>query len=931
MTVSATHGRRAGSLMRRLVNLLLGLILALQLTLALLIHFNTSFPLPQWVHDKIERDLANEGLSFSVRSLRVDFSARLHADEVTVRWQETQEVVLTVQQARIAFDRLPLLTGRVFIHALTIENAALYCPAVASSTGEHQTVVENLTLGVTRTGSYWQLDHLNIRLFNLKLLIEGLWPVHLPRIGPATTHDITPAPPAGASRSLIQTLRHISDLQTTLAPLNNPVLRLRGEVAPHGTTRIIAGFHSYSSAFTEGFASGPIRLDGVFTIKGRSVLALQPVMLHVTQPRWRDQTEAATVLTSIQWNDALPWPPQDIRFKLSANQLRHEKIMLEALRVESRLHKHPDWSFNIAATSGNNWVQASTRMPLDDKSGVVTFEGGLHPSVLEKAGVIDEGDLDDFIFHDTPYLSGTVSFASGLAFSDVHFRIAGGAATLRGGAVEAITAHGTVNRDLLDIHNAVLAGSNWTVTGSYTESWAEQDYRFLLDGSIQPEVLNDWLEDWWLRLWADFTLGEKMPISSIDIQGRWGDANLSRIFGNAVLNDFSYNGAALDDLSLLIFQGADTLAIYQMKLSDSVGKATGILQWFYNADDKLDQLRIKAQGNLLLDHAARLSGKDLSTVVEAFQCTSPPDIKVDVVLFDEASSLNGTELIQVKATTPSPLKLYGVPMEHITFNARQSGPVMIIHPVVFGLAQGQATGSAVLHDKDGQDTRIDFTAHIEDADHEAFLAILRDIGSSVQGSDTAVEKTTSPLPENINEKELGSKPGKLVLTASLGGYLNRFDTFQGTAEAKVTEAELGRLQLLGSFSRAMANTPFKIGSFSFNQVDASIELEESVLYFPSLTISGPTAKLSAEGNLAINTETLDFEAVFYPLGGVSTSVIGDVLSLVNPISNVFRIRLHGTLAKPDWDISIDPWGIFRRGDAKVPSSAPNNGNSKPTL
>jgi hypothetical protein len=919
--------------MRRLVNLFLGLILALQLTLALLINFNTSFPLPQWVHEKIEKELAKEGLSFSARSLRVDFSARLHAEEVTVRWQETQEVVLTVQQARIAFDRLPLLTSRIFIHALTIENAALYCPAVASSTGEHQTVVENLTLGVTRVGSYWQLDHLNIRLFNLKLLIEGVWPVHFPRIGPAATDDIAPTPPAEASRSLIQTLRHISDLKTTLAPLNNPVLRLRGEIAPEGTTRIIAGFHSYSSAFTEGFASGPIRLDAVFTIKGRSVLALQPVMLHVTQPRWRDQTEAASVLTSIQWNDALPWPPQDIRFKLSAHQLRHEKIRLEALRVESRLHEHPDWSFAIAATSGNNWLQASTRMPLDEKSGVVAFEGGLHPSVLENAGLIDEGDLDDFIFHDTPYLNGTMSFAPGLAFSDVDFRIAGGAATLRGGDVEAITAHGKVNRDELEINHAVLAGSNWTVTGSYTESWAEQDYRFLLNGSIHPEVLDDWLDDWWRNLWADFKLGDKMPSTSIDIQGRWGDANLSRIFGNAELNDFSYNGAALDDLSLLIFQGADTLAIYQMELSDSVGKATGILQWFYDADDKLDQLRIKAQGNLLLDHAARLSGKDLSTVVDAFQCTSPPDLKVDVVLFDEASSLNGTKLIQVEATTSSPLKLYGVPMEHITFNARQSGPVMIIHPVIFGLAQGEAKGSAVLHDKEGQDTRIDFTAHIEDADHEAFLAILRNIGSSVQGGDTAVDKTTPThtLPENNNEKELETKPGKLVLTASLGGYLNRFDTFQGTAEAKVTEAELGRLQLLGSFSRAMANTPFKIGSFSFTKVDASIELEESVLYFPSLTISGPTAKLSAEGNLAINSETLDFEAVFYPLGGVDTSIIGDILSLVNPISNVFRIRLHGTLAEPDWDISIDPWGIFRKGDAKAPSSAPNNENNTRSL
>src|SRR5690606_30433937 len=75
----------------------------------------------------------------------------------------------------------------------------------------------------------------------------------------------------------------------------------------------------------------------------------------------------------------------------------------------------------------------------------------------------------------------------------------------------------------LRVEDILLRTGPSEARGRYTMDPASRDFRFLLDGHLQPEAIRGWFRDWWPRFWSRFDFSQATPGASVDVQGRWGE------------------------------------------------------------------------------------------------------------------------------------------------------------------------------------------------------------------------------------------------------------------------------------------------------------------------------------------------------------------------------------------------------------------------
>jgi autotransporter translocation and assembly factor TamB len=87
--------------------------------------------------------------------------------------------------------------------------------------------------------------------------------------------------------------------------------------------------------------------------------------------------------------------------------------------------------------------------------------------------------------------------------------------------------------------------------------------------------------------------------------------------------------------------------------------------------------------------------------------------------------------------------------------------------------------------------------------------------------------------------------------------------------------------------------------------------ESGLFTFPDLTLRGANSVIEAHGNFDLNRRELDFKAKVFPFQesqSLLKSVVGAVLT---PFSNIFEVKLSGTLDKPDWSFVASPTNFLR--------------------
>ena len=211
------------------------------------------------------------------------------------------------------------------------------------------------------------------------------------------------------------------------------------------------------------------------------------------------------------------------------------------------------------------------------------------------------------------------------------------------------------------------------------------------------------------------------------------------------------------------------------------------------------------------------------------------------------------------------------------------------------LGEGTLTGRAKVFGT-GPDRRVNFDYTLKDASLVRAVATLQEY--------TARKTRTPPSPPGKFLQEKAAV--HLDLSAAAEGRYDDPLSYHGTGRATLQGPGLGEVQLLGLLSELL-----KFTALRFTSAKTTFKIDGAKLTFPDLAIRGANSAIDAHGDFALDRRALDIKAKLFPFqesGNPLKSLVGAVLT---PFSNIFEVKLTGTLDKPEWAFVVGPTNFLR--------------------
>jgi hypothetical protein len=163
----------------------------------------------------------------------------------------------------------------------------------------------------------------------------------------------------------------------------------------------------------------------------------------------------------------------------------------------------------------------------------------------------------------------------------------------------------------------------------------------------------------------------------------------------------------------------------------------------------------------------------------------------------------------------------------------------------------------------------------------------------------------------------------LALTLSAEGPYDDLYGYRGDGSATLDGPSLGEVKLLGLLSEL-----FTFTSLRFTTARTNFKVDGPRVNFTDLAVTGANSAITGRGNYTLDRHTLDFNAKIYPFQESNAFLKSLVGAVLTPFSNVFEVKLTGTLEKPAWGFVIGPANFLRNLNAPPasPLAAPAAAN-----
>ncbi len=871
-----------------------GLLLGTQL-------MDKEVPLPGFVLRRAEAVLARElgGLRVSSGGAELGLNGKVFLRGVRVHALGDDPVV-EADAVLADFNAMYLLVGRMELERIRIVGGGAWCPAALSPDGMRREVMGSLTLDLVRSGGWWRIERFAARAGNLHLTAHG-----------------TLAPPAVGGKpdpdragTVLRNLRLMARRLPVLECLESPTLNVEVQGTKDAANRMAVALRARGLRLKEpvGVLAGDI--EATTRVAWDEELKFEePLLLRVVRPRVPEAEFEARLLQAEAMLDSVT--PLRGRARVWLEKPATRGVRLDAAAGTVALPWEPTLRAAFLALRGADEVRVQAEADLAEQAGEVRVRGRVAPGTLlpylppEVAVEVKAVKLER-----PPVFETRIQLGKKAAFERVDWRVELGATAYQSVEFGAADVRGYATPARVEVSRALLYHRDWEMEGFYEQDLKTDEYRFLLSGTADPHSFDAVMSDWWTqRLWPRFGLKrEALPQADVDVRGRWGAPYDTYVFGSVDLRDFTCTGVPVDRAHVGLHVRPDLIAAYGITIERPDGRADGTMQWTLNPpDDHTVVQYFNIRSSLPFGVAARMA-RELEDVDSWFQTEVKPDLKVRGMLYGSGSPRNGQRDIDAEATVPGPFRFYGMPGDNLEVKGRITEAGAYLPDMVFGIAGGRGTATAHIRNV-GEERDLDCNVRIENADKDRFFYGLRLIGA----------KEAQPPPFQM---EPDDKPGVLDGEAVITGRLGKFETFKGSGKTVVRDPDLGRVQLLGALSRALSHTPVKLGSSLLNKAESSLHLMDKRVFFPDMQITGPTARLDLWGNVSVENGALDFLVIFYPLSNVQTPVLGRMLDVLDPFTRVFRIKVSGTIDKPEFDVAFRPLGIFNSKPSETPGTPP---------
>lgn len=888
----------------------LGLAAALALQLRILAH--GGLRLPAFAETYLNQHLAAQGLVFHADAIWLDPRGRilLHAPSAALITPGDSRPPPFASARAIALQirRRALLAGRVDILRAEVTGLTLTLPPVISPSGSAQPLLENGEFRLARASAAeaWRVEQASARVLAIPTSFTGELPA--PR-----TDAKAPEQPADTYVRL--GLRHAADTYRRLAtyPLES-VRHLDIELAPDrliasaGIPALLVPDHPALPAAIVGASLRDVFLAATFAFSDpdRDELRIDAAVLSAATIRSgplsvRLRRDTASNLFSeiavsrIQKTDThLPAIPliADLRHSLADNRLSGELSLLLA---------DAPWGLTLDGSPAS-------------REGRATAQGALTPALLELVRpFLPEKARPILTLTDPIELDFTADFAPGGQPVLVLARATAGRALAhhvgfdRAGAVLRYEpAAGRFRADEL-----LLVQDDSRALGSYEMDTNTLAFRFLLGGRLRPAGINGWFREWWPNLWTDFAFGSAPPDAEVDIQGVWLEPYRTTVFVGASSGPMTLNEQSFDTLATRLFVADGLIDVIHFRATrhDHLAEG-GFARRTLPDNGPWTNLAFDIRANFPADTLPALFGEQGRAIIAPISLDAAPDIRLVGETFGPGDADRaGQQRYTLDLAARAPLRYGGFPLDHLAVRLERHDQEIRLENLQAGVANGLVTGRAVLSGPE-DDRWLALDLALADADLDLTIARWREF-----------QIARDPDAKNVTpDKPLG---GKLALRLAASGPADHPLKFSGTGDARITEANLASIRLLGKFSELLSGLGIGLTTLKLTNTDARFTLAQDRLVFAPLKLSGPSALIEAEGAYRLPDGALDFNARVRPFEkreGILGSTAGFVLS---PLSGALEVELEGTLDQPDWTFAYGPTQLFRRITGSRPKPTPS--------
>jgi hypothetical protein len=956
-----------------------GLVLLLlgQGYLFVLVSTHQHLLLPGFLRDILEQRLQAEGLGVRFDELDVTLDGSLFVRRPRILLTGVTAPVAEADTLVLRPDWLSLIwEWKLELGRLRLANGRLYYPPEISTTGAREAYVSQFDLSLSNEGSgWWRLDYLRTDILNARVLAQGefIQPA-LPAPAPAA-----PSPPAG--QAPVESLaaryrdfaREVQQVQPQLARVTNPVVNLQLDAqGPGGTSLELFALADGAAPPVPAHSSLSV---GRFWVRAEALFDGQNLRAAAPALVWVDTLDFEEMRANGQLRQAAAGGPAWVRvlFPPGPNGLLERPARIWSVIAPVSVY---DFSFDSMATMldlqawprvnflyytayEKYWLRAQGQVDLEQRTLDLDYNAYVDPPVVLRAAELKiPPELASLRFDSPPRGSGHITLAAGFQPQSLDFRLETGGAHFAKINLSALSAAGHLTPTDLDLRQVSLWNQGWRVDGAYSQNFKTDDFRILAHGTVDPGVLDPYLGKWWPPLWKYIVPGANWPEADIDYTGAWSNSLHDTVIGSASLAGGRVKGVLMDNISLRLYIRPDVNAVYNLVAdAHGGGRLRGALLWMSKPPStKLYEQRYLFESTLPLRSEAIMSGPDVVELTAPLDCPTAPEVRIDQRTGGEGNPQPEVTVTKLAVKVPAPLHAYGVPLDWLAGSATFYDGFSDIPELDLGIANGHARARATVH-RLGKDSELAFSILMQGGHHTGFLYAISQfnpnggttvapaaapaaavvaanhaVGAAKTAASTKPSAASSSSASGGNISDL-SRPGLMDLTMGGRVLLNNKDSFAAAGHARIYEANLGQLQLIGLLSRLLSGTIIPMGSFNLDSASTDVQIAHQYARFPNLVVTGSSARIIAAGLYNIPGESLNFDAVLFPLGQWTMPVISQVISIFSTLNNTITVTLTGSPTDPDWSISMNPLRVFNNSSVSCPPipGYPANPDGSPVL
>lgn len=456
---------------------------------------------------------------------------------------------------------------------------------------------------------------------------------------------------------------------------------------------------------------------------------------------------------------------------------------------------------------------------------------------------------------------------------------------------------GILNDNLsLTFSNAYGKMGDCEVQGTYSQEWTPLNYELVLNGQCNPTDINNWMGKWWREIWTDFEFNvDDVPLGDFIISGTWGKESSHNTVGEIKASNYKYKGLDLTNSNIKINVDAKQTSLFLNQIEHSGGVIEGRVKIPRKAAHQSELVNFKMIGDFPLNDGKKILGDFSETFLDDFNLTS---IKVDTHGDIDMQSNN----YDFPTTTDNDFQLITDTDKNGSWNGikfssfkgtikKESNSLLVDFPTI----QTCSGNISLLIDSNLSNKFSNINLKTSNLKiNELFNSII-----SYQS------KTKTVLLTNKNSTSI-SENG--IVDFSINATCTDFDftSLNGTGKIKIKDKELSKIRLLGLLSNGLDQLPlpFPSGTLKFSALEGLFELENGLITFDSVILSGLLSKVISNGNINLENGELNINSKIQLVGNVP--IISKIAQIADPLAVFAEIKITGSWNDPKWEFLLTP-------------------------